>query len=65
MVFDAASAANPEYTTRASGGHSRQAMRVRGSFHTHLVRGGSVMVKPTNEWIGRAYPPRESWVLMR
>ena len=24
--------------------------------HTHLVRAGSVMVKPTNEWLGRAIP---------
>jgi hypothetical protein len=21
------------------------------------------MVKPTNEWLGRAYPPRERWVI--
>ena len=30
-----------------------------GLLHTHLVRGGYVMVKPTNKWLGRAYPPRE------
>jgi hypothetical protein len=50
-------------TSREDAPPSRKLFRKR-FFHTHLVRGGSVMLQPTESCSASfAYPPRQRWVL--